>query len=970
MRLSLILILITLVACTADKDHSKLTPLELVNPFIGTGGHGHTFPGATWPFGMVQLSPDTRLEGWDGCSGYHYTDDVVYGFSHTHLSGTGVSDYGDVLFMPITGEVQYDNGYESGRENGYASLFDKKREVASPGYYSTFLSDYDVKVELTCTKRTGIHKYTFAKGGEVHVILDLEHRDQLLDHEIKVIDNQTIQGKRISKAWAEEQHVYYHAKFSRSFTSTSTANNGSKASFTFNVEPGESIILKVGISAVDKDGAKLNLFQEAKHWDFEQYKSDVELAWKAQLNKINIKGGSQNDQSIFYTALYHNMIAPNVFSDIDGRYRGMDMNIHQDKDQKTYTVFSLWDTFRATHPLYTIIEQEKTNEFINTFLKHHDQGGLLPVWELAGNETNCMIGFHSASVITDAFVKEIRGFDHAKAINAMIKSSNADKDSYTSEFPLYVAASQNSESVSKTLEYAYDNWCVKTMIDNLDSDYATKELEKKMLSYRHLFDEESGFMRPRKNGGWYGNFDPTEVNFHFTEANSWQYSMFIPHNITDMIYMFGGDEAFENKLDELFSTSSELTGRHQSDITGLIGQYAHGNEPSHHMAYLYNYVGKPSKTQVMVHRIINEMYQNAPDGLSGNEDCGQMSAWYVFSAMGFYPVTPGLPYYTLGSPLFEEISIHLENGNTFVIKSKNYNPNNIYIESVQLNGKEHPFSFIDHKDIINGGELVFNMTSKPNNSWGTKAEHRPVSKINDQALHLPVIKAPSQTFLDSMKITIDFDERSSTKVVTVNYSKFGIPGWDDEYSGPFYIYDDCKIDAFTINQLTKDILAEKATFYRIDQDRSIELLSNYPNQYAASGNDALIDRIRGSDNFRTGDWQGYQGQDLEAIITFDKPKEINRLALSALQDIRSWIWYPKKVDFYTSEDEENWELLGTVHNTFSDRKEGGFTQELALITNIKTKHIKVIAENYGICPDWHLGAGGDAWVFVDEIIIE
>ncbi|NNM16447.1 MAG: glycoside hydrolase family 92 protein, partial [Bacteroidia bacterium] len=797
------------------------------------------------------------------------------------------------------------------------------------------------------------------------------HRDMLLKHAINVDSKNSVSGKRISKAWANEQHVYFYAEFSKPFKSVEFNNaDSTKAAFTFDVNEGDSIILKVGISAVDEHGAKNNLLAEAPHWSMLKYYDNATRKWNKALGKMNGEFLNIDDEIIFNTALYHNMIAPNTFSDVDGRYRGMDMKIHQDTTQKTYTVFSLWDTFRATHPLYTIIEQKRTNEFINTFLKQFKQSGLLPVWELAGNETNCMIGFHSASVIADAYVKNIRDYNVNEALDAMLVSAGDKEKRFTTPNKNYVQAQFKAESVSKTLEYAYDHWCIQLMKDSLNKFQDLQSQRNHLFAYRNLFDKETGFMRPRKNGGWFGSFDPTEVNFHFTEANSWQYSMFVPHNISDLIALHGGDEAFEKKLDELFNSSSEMGGRHQSDITGLIGQYAHGNEPSHHMAYLYNYVGKPWKTQAMVRRIMDEMYSNAPDGLSGNEDCGQMSAWYVFSAMGFYPVTPGLPYYTIGSPLVKEMNINLENGNVFKIVANNNSDKNIYVQSVTLNGETYPYSFINHTNIMNGGELVFEMGGIPNKSWGVKEEYRPVSVVNRDYLSLPVIQSASQTFEDSLKVEISHFNPEVKLEYIIDGTGKQLKAKVFEYDKPFYVRKSCSITAMATVPGKKLFSKETAEFYKIKKDKKITLNSTYANQYAAAGNDALIDQLRGGMNFRTGDWQGYQGQDMEAIIAFDEMKQINKISLSCLQDIQSWIWYPKNVSFYSSTDGVQWTLIEKVNNKFADDAYGAFTQELSLNTKMKTKFIKVVAENYGVCPEWHLGNGGNAWIFVDEIIID
>ncbi|MBL4592510.1 MAG: GH92 family glycosyl hydrolase, partial [Flavobacteriales bacterium] len=802
---AVVFLILTLWSCGSEKKQlATVDAYEKVNPFIGTGGHGHTYPGATLPFGMVQLSPDTRLEGWDGCSGYHYTDSIIYGFSHTHLSGTGVGDYGDVLLMPTQGKVQFDNGYKTGTENGYSSWFKKETEKASPGYYEVKLEEHDIDVRLTATERVGIHEYTFNNADTSNVTLDIEHRDKVNDWDIKIINKKEVEGFRISQAWAKEQHLYFVIQSSKEFDFNQSLGEAlpfgerdrltrtRKLALRFINQAGEKIMLKVGISAVSIEGARKNLEAEAPHWDFEKYLSDAKTTWIKALDKIKVKGGSEEKQEIFYTALYHSMIAPNVFSDVDGKYRGTDLKVHQSDDGPVYTVFSLWDTFRAEHPLFTIIEQKKTNEFIRTFLKHYKNGGQLPIWELAGNYTGCMIGYHSIPVITDAYAKGIRDYDAELVMEAMLHSARMDKLGLASyKTKGYIPAGDESESVSKTLEYAYDDWCIAQMAHHMDLEDTYVEFIKRGQYYKNIFNAESGFMQSKMNGGWRSGFDPAEVNFNFTEANSWQYSMFVPQDIGGLIDLHGDLANFEQKLDELFTTEMELSGRHQSDITGLIGQYAHGNEPSHHMAYLYNYVGKPYKTQGRIHQILTEQYTTQPDGLSGNEDCGQMSAWYVLSAMGFYAVTPGLDYYAIGTPLFDEVKINLENGKQFKVIANNVSDKNKYIQSATINGEKLNKAVLYHQQIMEGGELIFEMGPKPNKNWGT--EDMPIPQIEEefQITPVPYFTTSSQTFEDKIEIGLS----SVIKDAEIFYKT------DAEfikYEKPFEIMTTSNIEAYVI----------------------------------------------------------------------------------------------------------------------------------------------------------------------------
>lgn len=954
-----------LLGCKTDKFSTRSKNITAyVNPFIGTGGHGHTYPGATLPFGMVQLSPDTRLEGWDGCSGYHYSDSIIYGFSHTHLSGTGVSDYGDVLLMPTSGELYFDNGYKGDVDAGYGSRFSHKQETASPGFYSVNLKDYDIDVALSVSPRTGFHEYTFNKGGVSHVILDLTHRDALLDYDIEVVDAITIQGKRISRAWANEQHVYFYMQFSKPFLEAifpknEGINSKKKAALSFDTEPGEKLYVKVGLSAVSEIGAKSNLQAELAGWNFEAIKQEAQHKWEKQLGKIQIKGGTVNQKTIFYTALYHSLLSPNLYQDVDGKYRGMDLQVHQTKAHTNYSVFSLWDTFRATHPLYTIVEQNRTNDFINTFIDQYDKGGLLPIWELAANYTGCMIGYHSIPVITDAYVKGIRGYDAQKVFKAMQHSANQDHLGLKSYKSLgYIPADQEAESVSKTLEYAYDDWCISKMARLLNEQEDASYFLERAQYYKNIFDPQNGFMRAKVNGSWFGPFNPSEVNFNYTEANAWQYSLFVPQDIEGLISLYGGPEHFEQQLDNLFNASKDLTGRAQVDITGLIGQYAHGNEPSHHMAYLYNFIGKPYKTQFRIRQILESLYKNAPNGLSGNEDCGQMSSWYVLSAMGFYPVTPGLPYYTIGAPLFEEVAIHLENGNTFKIISENNSSKNFYVQDVTLNGQPYKNSYLNHDIIMNGGSLSFVMGDAPNSN---AFSNKPTASIKASLITpVPYFESDSRTFSDSQEVVIRGLEHKDELFYSVDNNNF------KRYTSPIIINRTTNFKAYALRNGKKSHEVQ-AAYFKIDASRKIELKTTYANQYAAGGNNALVDYMRGGDNFRTGSWQGYEGQDFNAIVDLGSIKSFSTLGIGFLQDVKSWIYFPKFVWFEGSEDGKVYKNLGVVTHSFSDQIEASKTYNFEIKKKMNLRYIRIKAESYGVNPQWHPGAGKPTWLFADEI---
>jgi len=715
--ISIIILGFFALSCSENSKFANKSAYDFVNPFIGTGGHGHTFPGATTPYGMVQLSPDTRLTGWDGCSGYHYTDSIIYGFSHTHLSGTGISDYCDVLLMPFNEEKTI-SLRDIENQGLIPSLFKKDSEKANPGYYTVHLEKPDVTVELTSTTRVGIHKYKFNKKDNNKILLDLNHRDKVLKSEIKIESNNAISGLRQSQSWASNQHVYFYMEFSEEFSLESPINKASDLYKILNFKEIAEIIIKVGISSVSVENAKENLKTEADSWDFDLYKNNAKKTWQKALNKIEVKGTNEDKLSVFYTALYHTMIAPNTFSDANGDYRGMNQQIHNDKVNKTYTVFSLWDTFRAAHPLFTILQPERVSDMIVSMLNIYSEQGKLPVWSLMANETNTMIGYHSVPVIADAMFKGIEGFDHELAYKAAKHSSTLDFEGlhYYRRYN-FIPADLENESVSKTLEYCYDDWCIAQMAKMLDKTEDYNYYMKRSKYFENIFDPETGFIRGRlSNGNWKEPFDPLYSSHRqdeYTEGNAWQYTWFVPHDIYGLAELMGGVPALIQKLDSLFLQEEGVKGEDaSSDISGLIGAYAHGNEPGHHTAYIFSHIGTPHRTQELVRKIMTEMYHSGKDGLCGNEDCGQMSAWYVFSAMGFYPFNPADGAYVIGSPLLDKVSISLPENKEFIIVAENNSPENIYISKVMLNGKEIDRKYINHEEIMSGGELVFTMTDK------------------------------------------------------------------------------------------------------------------------------------------------------------------------------------------------------------------------------------------------------------------
>jgi putative alpha-1,2-mannosidase len=1058
-----LLVLLSTAVSAQTRDYAKW-----VNPFIGTGGHGHTFPGATMPFGMVQLSPDTRIDNWDGSSGYHYSDDTIYGFSHTHLNGTGIPDYCDILFMPTVG----------GRSaNGYASKFSHANEKAEPGYYSVQL-DNKIDVELTASTRVGLHRYTFPTKGSASAVLDLKWRDKLLDSSIQLVGNKRIEGFRKSSSWAKEQTIYFVAEFSKPYvraaagtgqtdgagsnsqSAVSTGFNTKKYQneYEFNVAAGEKILLKVAISNVSIEGARKNLETELPGWDFDKVRADAKAAWNKELSKIEVSGGTDAQTTTFYTALYHTMIQPNIFNDVDGSYLGHDKKIHQlpgypsvplaerrssaspespdslrgsaadpkgrhsrkDENEQLrkstafplgegqspknprsqiqnpksnqYTVFSLWDTFRAAHPLHTIIDQKRTVGFINTFIRIYEQGGRLPVWELWGNETDCMIGYHAVSVIADAMAKGIKGFDYEKAYAAAKHSAELDHFGLAAYKKRgYISMEDENESVSRTMEYAYDDWCIAQMARIIyelkkpvpqpgrltrlgDSDEDARlarylddqqRYSSRARYFENLFDPKTGFFRPKKNGGFVEPFAPNEVTFGFTEGNSWQYSFFVPQDVSRLMELQGGREKFIAKLDELFTTDQKLAGREQADLTGLIGQYAHGNEPSHHIAYLYDYAGEPWKTQNLVRQIMDEFYKPEPDGLIGNEDCGQMSAWYVLSASGFYPVNPGDGIYAFGTPLFPEVKYNLENGKTFIIRAKNVSTADKYIRKAKLNEAQYKKAFITHADLMKGGVLEFSMTDSPVTTAFTEF---PVSSLKVETVAVPDIWA-DRTFSEITRVRM----ASVTADTAIYYSIDGsMPTRKSNlYTKPFVVDESTTVTAVAVSGDGRQSFPVEALLTKRPHDWTVKVLSGYSTQYTGGGDNAIVDGIRGTVNFASGEWQGVQGTTYEAVVDLQRETEVKELGASFLQVAGPWIWMPANIKFEISNNGTDWSQAAEIKPEFPQTEMTPTIKEFRqAIKPVNARYVRLRAFNFGKIPAWHPGAGGDPWIFIDEILIK
>ncbi len=723
--------------------------IEYVDPFIGSGGHGHVFVGATVPFGGVQVGPTNFNKGWDWSSSYHHTDSIVKGFCHLNVSGTGMSDLGELTIMPATGELKYNAGNQDNHMSGYSSLYRKNTEINTVGYYKVDLERYDINVELTASERVGFHRYTYPNSDNSRVIIDLGEgsADRPTETYLKKIDDTTFEGYRFSSGWARDQREYFTLVISKPVKDFILYDGGNKHDtdelkgefvkgfLEFETKKNEEIYVKMGVSTVSSKNALENLNAEIPHWDFDKVKLEAENKWNQELSKINIKTEDLKRKRVFYTAMYHTMIAPNLYQDVNGEYRGTDKVVYKDTTFTNYTLFSLWDTYRAAHPLYTITHPERVSDMVNSMLKIFDHQGKLPIWHLRGNETNTMPGYSGIPVVIDASMKGFEGIDLEEVFEAVKESATGDHEPGVKKLMElgYIPGDYMVESVASSMEYAIGDWAIAQLAKKLNKDEDYNYFMKRSKAYKEYFDNETRFMRGKlTDGSWRTPFDPVRAEHRvndYCEGNAWQYLWLVPQDPEGLIELLGGDEKYTEKLDELFSMSSELGEEASMDITGMIGQYAHGNEPSHHTTYMYAYSGQPYKIADKVRYINNELYTDKPDGLSGNEDCGQMSAWHIFSSLGFYPVNPSNGAYVFGSPLFDKASIALPENKKFTIIAKENSDQNIYIQSVELNGKDYKYSYITHKDIVQGGELIFNMGPKPNKNFGKEKEFRPQSIV-------------------------------------------------------------------------------------------------------------------------------------------------------------------------------------------------------------------------------------------------
>ncbi len=939
-----------------------------MNPFIGTGGHGHTFPGATMPFGMVQLSPDTRPDpgDWDGCGGYHFSDSVIYGFSHTHLSGTGVSDYCDVLLQPVSSDTSFERA-------DFVSPFLKNRERAEPGFYEVFLEKPLVKVELTASERIGFHRYNFyPKMRDGQILLDLKWRDLVLDADMDLsrMDEGIITGHRFSRSWATDQRLFFFLKFSKK-PSGVRSNGREQAIFEFKWtgNGNHAVVVECAISSVDVAGAEANWKAETTNFDFEKAKTRAQSAWQKQLSKIEIEGGSDRDRTVFYTALYHTMIAPNIFSDVDGRYRGRDQQIHQaQKGATMYTVFSLWDTYRALHPLMTILEPERVRDWMYTFWRQSEEGGKLPVWELAANETNCMIGNHSIPVIADAYLKGLVPDSLVEPLYEAMKKAATDGTRGLDLYDKlgYIPSDLEPESVSKTIEYSFDDYSIGLMAEKMGRWKDWARFSGRASTVCNLYEPESGFFRPKMNATFVEPFDPAEVNFNFTEGNAWQYRFLHQGEF------FESKNRLEARLDSFFFSKKPLTGRVQADLTGLVGQYAQGNEPNQHVPFWYMSIHKNWKTIKLVSGILDSMYTDKPDGLPGNDDCGQMSAWAVFTMLGLYPTDPVSGSYDRFDPVFSDAKIQCGEGKSLKLSDVKFKMTDL-IEShhglIQVN---RPFVH----DWFSKGAVP------SDRGWAyyplLKADH--YDSLDSDGLKFlrkpaaPFVKKGMKVFTDAQEIELGCYYWTTSK--SVFYTTDGTEPTRNSlrYSGPIKIDRSIVIKAATIiEENTSPIMTAEFT-QQADRKNWKTTLQNQPNpQYTGRGDRGLIDGLRGGADFRSGGWQGFDGKELELVLDMGEAKEVSKIGIGFLQDDNSWVFIPQMVFFETSLDGKNWQAASTVLAKRATTGPGeGFLEDFETTLSAKklVRFVRIKTQSHLTCPAWHKGTGSAAWIFADEIWVE
>ncbi|SMO64261.1 alpha-1,2-mannosidase, putative [Saccharicrinis carchari] len=1008
MRLKNIALFLILASLLSACYSGSKSPYDYADPMIGTDGLGHTFPGATVPFGMVQLSPSNDFKAWNWCSGYHYSDSILKGFAHTHLSGAGLAGLGDILFMPTTGEVKLEAGTEENPEMGYRSRFSHNQEEASPGYYSVVLKDYDVNVELTATERVGFHKYTPAQAGTLNVIIDPTHHimERVLDTGIEYISDTEMRGYKKSDGEGGERTVFFYARFSKPIIKFGLAKDNTvspgaetlkgkntKAFVQVQLKSNEALQVQVALSFVSHRGAKSNFDAEGAGLSFTEVHTMARSKWSEKLNKIKVDGKSTSDKRIFYTAMYHSFISPNLISDVNGKYVVEGKVLTSEIPQ--YSNFSTWDTFRALNPLFTMIDQEKTAEFVNSLASRHSDAKVgLPVWECLGHDNVCMIGYNAVSPLVDAALKDIKGIDanqvyeavRAAAMSTEKHSPNYDKNGMEEYIQLGFVPAELNCAVSKTTEQNYYDWCIAMLAKKLGRTADAQLFIERSLGYRNLFNPQTQFLHSKYTTGEWREMDLTvwsDLIGNYVSGNIWAYSAFVPHDVEGLMSLIGGREELATWLDGIFTDTSHIAGDTHVDISGFIGKYGHGDEPGHHMPYLYNYAGQPWKTQSYVRKVMDDFYQDTPDGLVNNDDLGQMSAWYIFGALGFYPVCPGDMQYIITAPLFSSAAIQLENGKQFTIRAKNNPKENIYIQSVTLNGEPYTKSFIAHQQIMQGGEMVFEMGGEPNKKWASEPEDMPVSSVSvpkgssalPQITLKPFDKDNSEMFEGSRKVRL----HSNTPDADIYYTLDGSTPdkKSKKYKGGITMHKTSNLKAIAYADGMKPSFVYDRTYYagrrfeELAQGYPILTLENKAGQHIPTKDSPLMNQKIGSEKFNDGRWVGFNGRDMVAVIDFGQEIRLKNLSLGFLSNTGVWIFPPSAISVSASNDNKNFKEI--AHKSFSysqaELEETFLERPIFNLNHIKTRYLKVTASEFGPIPSWHAATGHKGLMYLDEIIL-
>ncbi len=1004
MRKSIAVLWVLLVLFSCQKK-TLINLTDYVDPMIGTSAHGHTFPGAATPFGMVQLSPSNDFKAWDWCSGYHYSDSIIKGFAHNHISGAGLSGLGDILLMPTMGKKTTKSGSDALVDASYRSRFSHKTEHARAGYYTVRLDDYNIDVALTATPRTGFHKYTFNNAGIADVVIDPTHAimERAAETGIQVVSNTEIRGfKRVDAGSGKNRYTYFSAKFSKPFEKATVTNNDeevttvsltalkAKSYVSFNVEKGEQIEVSVTLSSIDYAGVEKNFIAEAKGKSFGDVLKESTKAWNRVLNKIVISETSSDAKKrTFYTAMYHAYISPNIISDVDGRYAVEGKQYQSEIAQ--YSNYSTWDTYRALHPLLTIIEQEETSKMVNSLISRDTQAGVgQPVWELIGFDNACMIGYTTSSVIGDAVLKDIKGINYEAAFNSMHKSAfNLTKHSAVYDVSGledyinygYVTAETGS-SVSKTTEYNYHDYVIAKVAEKLGKTKEVEEFHKRSLGYRALFNTDDGYLYPVYSTGTMRKLDLTTWDNlipNYVSGNIWAYSAYTPHDMNGAIQLHGGKEKYDAWLDKVFSDTLSIGGAQHVDISGFIGKYGHGDEPGHQMPYLYNYVGQPWKGQKYINEVVATMYSDKPDGLINNEDLGQMSAWYIFSTLGFYPVAPASLNYQLGAPYHENAAINLENGNTFTVKAINLSEDDFYVQSVKLNGEAYNKTYVHYQDIMAGGVLEFTMGASPNKEWGSLDESTSIGKVSKEKPEI-FVKATASPydinhsffFSDRHIATLKSNDSEADIYYTIDGST--PTSTSNKYEFPLEIKENCILKAVAIKKgLNVSKVYEKPLF------RSIfpSLKDGYPKykmnnwsepNYGKLDGTMLFDEITGSKSYGDAKWTGLKtGFDVE--IDLGQKEIIEHVSVGVLTDIGSWIFPAKSIQVYGGTSKETIKIIGEISVPKTDSYPKEVNRHLIPLKKGAYKYLKIKIYPFGIAPEWHGAVGKKVWLFVDEIMV-